>query len=111
MHYLLLICFDETAAANAQPELTVDSHAWVKTMEAQGIHVVGGPLGPAGDARSVRVRDGLILLEDGPFAETSEPIGGFDLIECADLAEALAVAAQHPVAKLGTVQVRPLGQE
>ncbi|MGY4773476.1 YciI family protein [Kribbella sp. CWNU-51] len=111
MRYLLLICFDESAAANAQPELTADSHAWVKTMKAQGIHSVGGPLGPATDARSVRVRDGQVLLEDGPFTETSEPIGGFDLIECADLDEALAVAAQHPVAKMGTVEVRPLGEE
>ena len=111
MRYLLLICFDEAAAADAQPELTAESHAWVTTMKAQGIHLVGGPLGPAAGARSVRVRDSQVLLEDGPFTQTSEPIGGFDLIECADLNEALAVAARHPVAKLGTIEVRPVGQE
>lgn len=111
MRYLLLICFEATAAANAQPGLTVDSQAWAKALEEKGIRSVGGPLGPISDARSVRVRDGEVLLEDGPFTETSEQIGGFELIECADLDEAVAVAARHPVAKLGTVEVRPLGEE
>ena len=63
------------------------------------------------ERHAVRVRDGQVVVEDGPFSETSEPIGGFDLIECADLEEAMAVAAEHPVAKVGTVEVRPLGEE
>ena len=111
MRYLLLLCFEASAAANAQPGLTADSQAWAKALDEQGIRSVGGPLGPISDARSVRVRDGQVLLEDGPFTETSEQIGSTDLINCAHLDEALAVAAQHPVAKLGTVQVRPLGEE
>ena len=111
MRYLLLICFEASTAANAQPDLTRDSQAWARGLEEQGIRSVGGPLAPISDARSVQVRDGQVLLKDGPFTETSEQIGGFELIECADLNEAVAVAAQHPVAKLGTVEVRPLGEE
>ena len=55
----------------------------------------------------MRVRDGKTLLTDGPFAETKEQICGFDIIECADLDEAIAVAAQHPMAWEGRVEVRP----
>ena len=111
MRYLLLICFDESVAASAQPELTAESRSWVEEMEAQGIHALGSPLRPVSDAKSVRVRDGQVLLGGGPFTETKEPIGGFDLIDCENLDQALAVAAQHPVAKLGTVEVWPLWEE
>ena len=55
----------------------------------------------------MRLRDGEVLLTDGPFAETKEQILGFDVIECADLDEALEIAAKHPVAKYGMVEVRP----
>lgn len=108
MRYLLMICFEEAAAASAQPGLTTESMSWVEKMDAQGVRTLGSALRPVRDATSVRVRDGRMLMGDGPFAETKEQIGGFDLIECADLDEALSVAAQHPVAKLGTIEVRPL---
>jgi hypothetical protein len=55
-----------------------------------------------------RVRDGEVLLSDGPFAESKEQMGGFDLIECADLDEAIEVASKHPVAEFGVIEVRPL---
>jgi hypothetical protein len=54
------------------------------------------------------VRDGRALISDGPFAETKEQVGGYDIIECADLDEAVAVAAAHPMARYGAVEVRPL---
>ena len=59
------------------------------------------------DATTVRIRGGEVLVTDGPFAETKEQIGGFDVIECADLDEAIEVASKHPVATYGSVDVRP----
>ena len=59
-------------------------------------------------AKTVRVRDGETLVTDGPFAETKEQIGGFVLIECADLDEAIEIAAKHPAATYGTIEIRPV---
>jgi hypothetical protein len=59
-------------------------------------------------AAPVRVRDGKALVTDGPFAETREAVGGFDIIECGSLEEAVEIAAGHPVAQTGTIEVRPL---
>jgi hypothetical protein len=72
---------------------------------------VGGPLQPVSAATTVRSREGRVLLGDGPFAQTTEQIAGFDVIECADLNEAVAIASGHPVAKVGTIEVRPMQQE
>jgi hypothetical protein len=85
-----------------------DAVAWAEEMTRRGVLVSGEVLRPASDARTVRVRDGEVLLADGPFAETKEQIGGLTVIECADLDEAIAVAASHPVARYGMVEVRPL---
>ena len=65
-------------------------------------------MGPAASATTLQVREGEVLLTDGPFAETYEQILGFDLLECANLDEALEVAAKHPVAQWGSIEVRPL---
>jgi hypothetical protein len=82
--------------------------AWVDEMEGRGILLPGGhELRPVSDARTVRVRSDEVLISDGPFAETKEQIGGFDVLECAGLDEALEVAAKHPVARLGSIDVRP----
>jgi len=61
--------------------------------------------------RTVRVRGGEALISDGPFAETKEQIGGFDILECASLDEALEVAGKHPVARFGAIDLRPFWQE
>ena len=58
-------------------------------------------------AKSVRVRDGKKLITDGPFAETKEVVGGFDILECGSLDEALEIASRHPVAEIGTIEIRP----
>jgi len=82
--------------------------AWVDEMEGRGILLPGGhELRPVSDARTVRIRRDQVLVSDGPFTETKEHIGGFDLVECASLGEALEVAAKHPVARFGAIDVRP----
>lgn len=68
----------------------------------------GARLRPVADATTVRVRDGETLVSDGPFAETKDFVGGIDIIECADLDDAIAIAAKHPYAGRGCVEVRPV---
>ena len=81
--------------------------AWVEQMDGRGVRVQGQQLGPVSDATTVRVRGGEVVVSDGPFAETKEFIAGFDILDCADLDEAIEVASKHPVAPFGTLELRP----
>jgi len=114
MKYLLLVCWDRERM-EAQDPHPVDPpndddepFPWLDDLEARGIRLTGDRLAAPRRARSVRVRDGRTLVTDGPFAETKEAVGGFDLIECGSLEEAVQIAAAHPVAESGTIEVRPL---
>jgi hypothetical protein len=84
-----------------------ESFPWLDDVQARGIWVTGDQLAPPRRARSVRVRDGKAIVTDGPFATTKEALGGFDIIECGSLEEAVEMAA-HPIAQTGTIEVRPL---
>ncbi|MCU7723096.1 YciI family protein [Actinoplanes sp. KI2] len=84
-----------------------DIEVWVEENDTAGRRVTGNVLAPPSAATTVRVRGGEVLLTDGPFAETKEVIVGFDILECADLDEAIAVAAAHPMAYGGRVELRP----
>jgi hypothetical protein len=115
MKYLLLVCWD-TERMNAQkdPDATETEKAdeegfpWVDDLRAEGKWIIGDQLAPPRRARSVRVRGKKTVVTDGPFMETKEAVGGFDLIEAASLEEAVAIAASHPVAQTGVIEVRPL---
>ena len=76
-------------------------------MIGRGIRLDGDRLRPPREAKTVSVRDGEVMISDGPFAETKEVICGFDILECADIDEAVQVAAAHPVAQFGRIEVRP----
>ena len=108
MTYLLLICVAETVTLTPEQSavLPAATDSWVAEMDGRGVRREGAPLGPAREAAIVRVRDGEVLVSDGPFAESKEQIAGYDVIECSSLDEAVEVAAQHPVAGFGTVEVR-----
>ena len=113
MKYLLLVCWDaEEMDAQTEPDPTdapdEESFPWLDDLQARGKWVTGDQLAPPRRARSVRVRDRKAVVTDGPFAETKEAVGGFDIIECASLQEAVEIAAAHPVAQMGTIEVRPL---
>jgi hypothetical protein len=99
-----MICGDETAAEHAAD----GCGGWSEEMERRGVVRGAAGLAPATDATTVRVRDAEVLLTDGPFAETKEVVGGFVLIECADLDEAIEIAAKHPAAGYGTIEIRPV---
>lgn len=106
MRYMLLICTDPEAPAVDERELP-DIDEWVEAMDQRGIRQAGEVLAPSSDATTVRVRAGQVVLTDGPFAETKEQICGFDIVECADLDEAIEVAGRHPMAWAGMIEVRP----
>ena len=113
MKYLMLVCWNaESMDAQTEPDPTdppkEESFPWLDDLQASGIWVTGDQLAPPRRARSVRVREGKTLVTDGPFAETKEAIGGFDILECGSLAEAVEIAARHPVAQMGAIEVRPL---
>jgi hypothetical protein len=105
MKYLFLICTD--GPIDAKPE-ELDATAWVEEMTRRGVREFGQRLRPVEDSTTVKVRDGEVHTTDGPFAETREQIGGFDLVDCADLDEAIEIAAKHPMATFGQVEIRPL---
>ena len=80
---------------------------WVDEWQGRGALIAGERLRPVAEATTLKVRGGETLIADGPFAETKERIAGYDIIDCADLDEAIEVASKHPVAKFGMVEVRP----
>ena len=111
MKYMLLVCWD-AERMNAQdepeqPQTGNETFPWLDDVQARGIWMTGDQLGPTRRARTVRVRDGKKLVTDGPFVETKEALGGFDILECDSLDEAVEIAAAHPVAEFGTIEVRP----
>lgn len=114
MKYLLLVCWDaEQMNGQTEPDpgaapTEEEGFPWVDDLQARGIWLIGDQLAPPRRARSVRVRGGKKLVTDGPFVATKEAIGGFDLLECGSLEEAVEIAASHPLAETGTIEVRPL---
>ena len=113
MTYLLLICVPENAQLTPEEGAAIGpaTDSWVTEMDGRGVRREGRPLRPAGEAAVVRLRDDQVLISDGPFAETKEQIAGYDVIECSGLAEAIEIAAKHPVASFGAVEVRPFGPD
>jgi hypothetical protein len=110
MKYMLMFWDDDSAEAPANGgAATLESiRSWVDEMTGRGTRLHGSALAYATEARIVRVREGETLLSDGPYAETKEQIGGYDVIECADMDAAIKVAAAHPLASTATVEVRAL---
>ena len=113
MKYLLLVCWDrERMDGQEEPDPDAPSEdrgfPWVDDLQERGIWQIGDQLAPPRRARTVRVRSGQTLVTDGPFAETKEAVGGFDLLECDSFEQAVEIAASHPLAELGAIEVRPL---
>ena len=105
MDYVFFICTDPEAPEPAPKEDNAEE--WVAEVTASGARTTGHRLRGPEDATTVRLRDGQLLVSDGPFAETKEWIAGFDLVTCADLDEAVRIASRHPMAKFGRIEIRP----
>jgi len=112
MRYLLMICTDESVIGGLSAEegsaMLADYAAFGEEMGRRGLLQGGERLRPTADATTVQVRDGEVLVADGPFAETKEQVGGYYLVDCADLDEAIGVASKIPGARHGTIEVRPV---
>jgi hypothetical protein len=103
--YMLLVCTDP--AAGLRQARMESAGSWVSEMDSRGIRLFGSELAQPGAARTVRGREKDANVTDGPFTETKEQIAGFDVLDCADLDEAIAVAARHPMARSGLLELRP----
>ena len=112
MQFLAIIYNDESLYADATPEqigATFEAHGrFGQATREAGVFVGGEGLQPSATATTVRVRDDERMLTDGPYAETKEQLGGYYLLDCKDLDEALNWAAQIPEAKSGAIEVRPI---
>lgn len=109
MKYMLLVYLDEQAMSETEREhCYVESAQLTQQLDSSGQYLDASPLHPISTATSVRVRDGKRLVTDGPFAETREQLGGYYLIEAKNLDEAIGIAERIPVARVGTVEIRPV---
>ncbi|MGC4879171.1 YciI family protein [Micromonospora sp. DT43] len=110
MKYLMLVCVDESLVLPPEDAAVSDCPGQWAEVAGRNVWLSGSQLQGVSDATTVRVRDSEVLIADGPFTETKEQIAGFDVIECADLDEAIEVASKHPVARHGVLELRPFRQ-
>jgi len=109
MRYILFVCIDPSAEPYRADEDNIEE--WVAEMDRRKVRILGSRLQGLADARTVRRRKGKVVVTDGPFTETKEWIAGFDLLDCANLDEAIDIASKHPMARFGRIEVRPLWEE
>ncbi len=110
MKYMLFTYRDPSVQLDADERAAIPAavKAWCNEMDARGVRLQGHVLGPLSETKTVRIRDGELLLGAGPVAEAPLQIAGFNILECADLDEAVEVAAKNPGAMFGTLELRPL---
>lgn len=109
MKYMLLIYQDELALTQDDREACyLESKQLAHDLKANAQYLAASPLQPTAMATSVRVREGKRLITDGPFAETREQLGGYYLIDVPDLDTAIDIASRVPMARKGTVEIRPV---
>lgn len=112
MKYLMIIADDEKTQLVPGDEghdaLMAEYQAFGEMVQKMGAMVDGARLQPTSNATTVRVRNGKVTTTDGPFAETKEQFGGYYVIDCKDLDQAIEIASKIPTAKNGSIEVRPL---
>jgi hypothetical protein len=112
MKYLCLVYFEpsvwDTVTPAEDASLTQESLAYDRELMQSGHFIAADALQPVHTATTIRVRNGKVSTTDGPFAETKEVLGGFILINASDLDDACRVAAKIPLARMGSIEVRPI---
>jgi hypothetical protein len=115
MKYLLLVCLEEPPMPALETEEEIaswdvegeDVKPWLAETGELGTRLFGSQVSKPANATTVRVRAGEVVVSDGPYAETKEWMAGFDVVECANIEEAIGIASRHPVAQFGMIEVRP----
>jgi hypothetical protein len=104
MRFIMFVAVDGQPDTDPSPEPDIEQ--WVKTWSAAGKRLAGDRISDPADATVVRKRGGQLLVTDGPFTESKEWIAGYDLLECDSMQEAISIAALHPMARGGRIEVR-----
>jgi hypothetical protein len=109
MKFLMLVCRDESIEFTPEDRRNIGPQvqAWVSEMEERGVRLQGDVLAPVDATTTVSVRRGETRVDRGPRAEIAVPASGFNLLDCADVDEAIEVSAKHPIARLGVIELRP----
>jgi hypothetical protein len=110
MQYMLLLYNDDAPIDGDEQDILRRYGAFTQEVRDNGTFVEGNRLQPASTSTTIRIRDGETLVTDGPFAETKEQLGGYYVLECENIDEALAYAAKIPAAEYGSIEVRPVWQ-
>ena len=105
MRFMMFVVHDPAAEPYVPEQDNIAE--WVADATARGARITGDRLRQPAHAATVRVRAGKTLVSDGPFAESKEWLAGFDLLDCASLDEAIAIASRHPMARFGSIELRP----
>jgi hypothetical protein len=110
MKYMLFTYRDPSVQLDPEQRAAVPAAvaAWCEEMDARGVRLEGHVLGPLTESRTIRIRAGETMVGDGPVAEQTVHIAGFNILECADLDEALEVASKNPGANFGILELRPI---
>jgi hypothetical protein len=109
MRFLMLVCRDSSIAFTAEERRSIgpEVEAWVMEMERRGVRLQGDVLAPDDATATVRVRRGEVVIVKGPRLQTTEAVSGFNLLNCVDEDEAVEVAAKHPIARFGAIELKP----
>jgi hypothetical protein len=110
MKYMLFTYRDPSVRLDSEQRAAVPAAvaAWCDEMDGRGVRLEGHVLGPLSESRTIQIREGEMMVAEGPVAEQTFHIAGFNILECSDLDEALEVASANPGAKFGVLELRPI---
>lgn len=112
MRFLMLVCRDASIELSPEERATIgqDVAAWVSEMKQRGVRLQGDVLAPVDASATVRVRADEVIVGHGPRVQITDPASGFNILSCATMDEAVEVAAKHPIARFGTIELRPIAE-
>jgi len=109
MRYLLIYTDDPSLASGWDDEARASAYSWIEEVNRSGVGLQGSPVRPTADATTIKIRDGELIITDGPYAETKDVVMGFSIIAAADLDEAVALTKGHPIFdEGGAIEIRPI---
>jgi len=110
MKFMLFTYRDPNVQLTPEQRATVPAAvgAWCDEMDSRGVRLTGHVLAPLSESRTIRIREGALGVDDGPLTEQTLQIAGFNILECADLDEAIEVASKNPGASFGILELRPI---